>query len=135
MLTKAQSEERMKTISAEENSYLKVKYIAMHLLISHLDKKNLMLKNIKKCDDETGPNTDLSRDLKEKLAWIVSLITIQEVHLKLTNTLIKEVLDTFRLRKIKEDQKSEEKEDDKKKLYDLGDNYIKCIQDSEVNCY
>ena len=135
MLTKAPSEERMKAVSSEDTSYLKVTYISMALLISLLDKKNLMLKYIKKCDEETGPNTDLSRDFKEKLAWIVSLITIQGVHLKLTNTLIKEVLDTFRLRKIKEDQKSEEKEDDKKKLYDLGDNYIKCIQDYEVNYY
>ena len=135
MLTKAPSEERMKAVSSEDTSYLKVTYISMALLISLLDKKNLMLKYIKKCDNETSPNTDLSRDFKEKLAWIVSLITIQGVHLKLTNTLIKEVLDTFRLRKIKEDQKSEEKAEYIKKLYDLGDNYIKCIQDYEVNYY
>ena len=52
------------------------------------------------------------------------------MHLKLTNTLINEVLETFRLRRVKDDLKIE---DYKGELYDLGNNYIKSIKDYEVS--
>jgi len=49
--------------------------------------------------------------------------------LKLTNALITDVLAIFRLRKVREEEKSENKLES---TYDLGGNYIKCIKDYEV---
>lgn len=52
--------------------------------------------------------------------------------MKLTNTLINEVLETFRLRKVKDEQR--EIIETKGELYDLGDECIKSIKDYEVLC-
>lgn len=75
MLAKAASvEERMKAISSEQTLYLNVTYISMALLISLLDKKNILLKYIKKCDMETDSKKIPNKEYKEKLAWIVRII-------------------------------------------------------------
>lgn len=50
------------------------------------------------------------------------------MHLKLTNTLIVEVLETFRLRKVR----GRRPEDESGSVYDMGDDYFKCVEDYEV---
>lgn len=65
------AEEKMKPIASEQTSYLNVTYISMSLLIALLSKKNILLKYIKKCDMEVDSRKDLSKEYKEKLAWIV----------------------------------------------------------------
>ena len=54
------------------------------------------------------------------------------------NTIIEEVVGTFRLRKVKEEAKhSENKEGEDEllgnaEIHELGDNFVKCIRDYEV---
>lgn len=61
----------MKAISSEQTTYLNVTYISMALLIALLSKKNILLKYIKKCDMEVDAKKNLTKEYKEKLAWIV----------------------------------------------------------------
>jgi hypothetical protein len=65
-------EEKMKAISSEQTAYLNVTYISMALLIALLSKKNMLLKYIIKCDLEVDSKKNLSKEYKEKLAWIVT---------------------------------------------------------------
>ena len=65
-------EEKMKAISSEQTTYLNVTYISMALLIALLSKKNMLLKYIRKCNLEVDTKKELSKEFKEKLAWIVN---------------------------------------------------------------
>ena len=67
----APTEEGLKVVALEQTTYLDETYTSMALLISLLEKKNLLLKHIMKCDSEMSHEKAKSRAFKEKLAWIV----------------------------------------------------------------
>lgn len=64
----------------------------------------------------------------------------------MTNTIIEEVVSTFRLRKIKDDKEGESEKqaeqaqevrnemamNDGREIHDLGENLVKCIRDYDV---
>jgi len=55
--------------------------------------------------------------------------------LKFVNTIIDEVLTTFRMRKLKDEEKKRNENvenNGKQEIHDLGDNFVKCIRDYEV---
>ena len=58
-------------VALEQTSYLDETYTSMALLISLLEKKNILLKYIKKCDETFDAEKMGSKEYKEKLAWIV----------------------------------------------------------------
>ncbi len=64
-------EENLRVMALEQTSYLDETYTSMALLISLLEKKNILLKYIKKCDETASPEKMASSEYKEKLAWVV----------------------------------------------------------------
>jgi len=73
MLQKNTSQdEELKVVALEQTTYLNETYTSMALLISLLEKKNLLLKHIMKCDTQMSHEKANSREFKEKLAWMVN---------------------------------------------------------------
>ena len=58
-------------VAIEQTAYLNVTYTSMATLIALLERKNLLLKQMKKYNAEYERSHDSSEEFRQKFAWIV----------------------------------------------------------------
>jgi len=63
-------------VQSRHSSYFSMTYTSMAFLITLAEKKNMLLRYIKKCDERVDAKKMKSSEWKEMLCWVVSVILI-----------------------------------------------------------
>ena len=60
-------------VAIEQTAYLNVTYTSMATLIALLERKNLLLKQMKKYNAEYERSHEFSEEFRQKFAWVVPI--------------------------------------------------------------